>query len=99
MPTTRRAAAAEVRQRLDAGGACSRSATEDTATDAMDFVADLRTPPASLSLTPRRALDLTEDSSILSALSNDVGQDLVFARQIGAYAGPNDVAVGYSTSG
>jgi D-sedoheptulose 7-phosphate isomerase len=36
---------------------------------------------------------------VISAVGNDVGLDNVFARQIIAHGGPNDVAVAISTSG
>jgi D-sedoheptulose 7-phosphate isomerase len=65
----------------------------------MDFVADLCEPPSALGATRRSALDLTADSSIITALTNDVGPDVVFARQIIAYGSERDVAVGFSTSG
>ena len=45
------------------------------------------------------AIALTTDSSILTALSNDYGFNIVFARQIEGLAQKNDVAVGISTSG
>ena len=52
-----------------------------SATDAMDVVADLRRQRVAA----RPALDLTEDSAILTAIANDVGPDVLFARQIIAY--------------
>jgi D-inositol-3-phosphate glycosyltransferase len=45
------------------------------------------------------ALALTADSAILTAWSNDVGYEDVFARQVEAYGRPGDVLVGLSTSG
>ena len=36
---------------------------------------------------------------MLTALSNDIGVDVVFARQIAAFGGKADIAVGLSTSG
>ncbi|BCB77727.1 SIS domain-containing protein [Phytohabitans flavus] len=36
---------------------------------------------------------------MLTALSNDVGYDVVFARQLAAFARAGDIAVGLSTSG
>lgn len=45
------------------------------------------------------ALALTTDSSILTALGNDYGFDLVFSRQVEALAAPGDVVLGISTSG
>ena len=48
---------------------------------------------------PRRALDLTEDAGILTALANDIGTDAIFSRQVIAYGRPGDVLVALSTSG
>ncbi|MEK7849271.1 MAG: D-sedoheptulose 7-phosphate isomerase [Candidatus Omnitrophota bacterium] len=45
------------------------------------------------------AITLTTDTSILTSLSNDYSFDIVFARQIEAYAGPRDLAFAISTSG
>ena len=36
---------------------------------------------------------------MVTALCNDVGVDVVFARQLAAFARPDDIAVGLSTSG
>ncbi len=60
-------------------------------------------PPSSPGLPPARgplpAWSLAADQAILTALGNDVGFDLVFARQLIARAGPGDIAVAMSTSG
>jgi D-sedoheptulose 7-phosphate isomerase len=45
------------------------------------------------------AVALTTDSSILTAVANDMGYDAVFRRQVEALGKPGDVAVGISTSG
>lgn len=45
------------------------------------------------------AIALTTDTSIISALSNDYGYDIVFSRQIEALCCENDVVIGISTSG
>lgn len=45
------------------------------------------------------AIALTTNTSILTALANDYGYDIVFTRQIEALGRKNDVAVGISTSG
>jgi D-sedoheptulose 7-phosphate isomerase len=58
----------------------------------MDVVADLRDAG-------RRALDLTEDTAILTALANDVGTEVLFQRQVIAHGREGDVAVAFSTSG
>jgi D-sedoheptulose 7-phosphate isomerase len=46
-----------------------------------------------------RAIALTTDTSILTAIGNDYGYDYVFARQIEALAQAGDVFLGISTSG
>lgn len=48
---------------------------------------------------PLPALSLTSDIALVTALSNDVGFDVVFSRQIAAFARPGDIALGLSTSG
>ncbi len=45
------------------------------------------------------ALALTTDSSILTALGNDFGFDIVFSRQLEGLANAQDVVLGISTSG
>lgn len=46
-------------------------------------------------------IDLTAQSSLISAFANDVDADLVYAQQVLAYSlnNPNDVVIGLSTSG
>jgi D-sedoheptulose 7-phosphate isomerase len=89
-------AAAALRHRLDEGGTVLACGNGGSATDAMDVVADLRHPVAGA---PRRALDLTEDPAILTAIANDVGHDAVFSRQVIAHARPRDALIAISTSG
>ena len=48
---------------------------------------------------PLPAVALTTDTSILTAMANDLGFDCVFARQVEALVRPGDVVVGLSTSG
>jgi D-sedoheptulose 7-phosphate isomerase len=45
------------------------------------------------------AIALTTDTSILTAIGNDYGFEMVFARQVEALGAPGDVLVGISTSG
>ena len=45
------------------------------------------------------AIALTTDTSALTACGNDLGFDMIFARQLEALGRPGDVAVGFSTSG
>ncbi|MCW2974805.1 MAG: Phosphoheptose isomerase-like protein [Actinomycetia bacterium] len=85
-------AAAALRERLDAGGKLLAFGNGGSATDAMDVVADLQTAG-------RRALDLTADAAVLTALANDVGPEVLFQRQIIAHGREGDVALAISTSG
>jgi D-sedoheptulose 7-phosphate isomerase len=48
---------------------------------------------------PFAAVALTTDNSILTAAGNDFGFDQVFARQVEALCGPQDLLVLHSTSG
>ncbi len=63
-----------------------------SATDAMDVVADLRARG-------RRALDLTDDPAVLTAIANDIGVEAIFSRQVIAHGRPGDVLLTLSTSG
>lgn len=45
------------------------------------------------------ALALTTNTSIITALANDFGYEVIFSRQLEALAGKFDVALGISTSG
>ena len=89
---TLHAAAEALRARLDAGGTLLALGNGGSATDAMDVVADFRAAG-------RRALDLTEDPAIITALANDIGTDAIFSRQVIAYGGPGDALIALSTSG
>jgi D-sedoheptulose 7-phosphate isomerase len=68
-----------------------------SATDAMDAVADFRAAPQGWP--PRAAIDLTEDTAILTALANDIGPEAIFARQVIAYGREGDALLALSTSG
>jgi D-sedoheptulose 7-phosphate isomerase len=92
------AAAAGLRHDLDHGGKLLALGNGGSATDAMDAVADFRSPPNPDWL-PRRAIDLTEDPAILTAIANDIGTDAIFARQIIAYGREGDALLALSTSG
>ena len=45
------------------------------------------------------AIALTTDTSILTAIGNDYGYDMLFARQVQAHAQKGDIFICYSTSG
>jgi D-sedoheptulose 7-phosphate isomerase len=92
------AAAGALRRDLDAGGKLLALGNGGSATDAMDAVADFRIPP-DRRWPARRALDLTEDPAILTALANDIGTEAIFARQVIAYGRAGDALLALSTSG
>ena len=90
-------AAGELRERLDAGAMVLALGNGGSATDAMDAVADLRGPP--YAWPARRAIDLSEDPAIVTAIANDIGVDAVFRRQVIAHGRAGDVLLAFSTSG
>jgi D-sedoheptulose 7-phosphate isomerase len=92
-------AAGALRACLDAGGTVLTLGNGGSATDAMDAVADLREPPAQRGWPARRALDLTADPAILTAIANDIGTEALFARQVIAYGERGDALLALSTSG
>jgi D-sedoheptulose 7-phosphate isomerase len=91
-------AAADLRGCFDRGGKLLALGNGGSATDSMDAVADFRVPPDPR-WPPRRALDLTEDAAILTAIANDIGTEAIFARQIIAYGRDRDALLALSTSG
>jgi D-sedoheptulose 7-phosphate isomerase len=91
------ASAAELRARVDRGGKLLALGNGGSATDAMDAVADFRSPPQGWRA--RRAIDLTEDAAILTAIANDIGTEAIFSRQIIAYGRQDDALLALSTSG
>lgn len=48
---------------------------------------------------PIAAIALSTDTSALTAAGNDLGFEMIFARQLEALGSPGDVAIGISTSG
>ena len=57
----------------------------------------MRLPPAPWPA--RRALDLTEDAAILTAIANDIGTEAMFSRQVIAHGREQDALLVLSTSG
>jgi D-sedoheptulose 7-phosphate isomerase len=93
------AAAAALRSAFVGGGRLLALGNGGSATDAMDVVADFRSPPPERGWPERPALDLTEDPAILTALANDIGVEAIFSRQVIAHGRPGDVLLAMSTSG
>lgn len=82
---------------LGAGGRLFTFGNGGSSTDAADL-ANLFLAPGT-GARPVPAFTLTGDIAVLTALSNDISFDVVYARQIAAFGRPGDVAVGLSTSG
>ncbi len=91
------ACAAEAARRFGAGGRLFAFGNGGSATDAQQ-VATLCLYPGG-GAAPLPAYNLAGDTAVLTALSNDIGVDVIFSRQIAAFGRPGDIAVGLSTSG
>lgn len=91
------ACASAMANRFARGGRLIAFGNGGSSTDAQDLARLFLCPgPGRV---PLPALGLTNDVAVVTALSNDVGFDVVFARQIGAFGRECDIAVGLSTSG
>ena len=91
-------AARLVAEALAAGGQVLFCGNGGRAADAQHLAAELVGRYA-LERPAYRAVALTTDTSVLTAVSNDYGFAEVFARQVRALARPGDVLVAISTSG
>src|ERR1700684_2369582 len=89
--------AATAAARCAAGGRLLAFGNGGSATDAQQ-VATLFLNPGG-DARPLPALGLANDTSVVTALGNDIGMDVIFARQIAALGRRDDIAVGLSTSG
>jgi D-sedoheptulose 7-phosphate isomerase len=89
-------AGAAMAERFARGGRLFSFGNGGSATDAQGTAELFRHPPHG---SPLPALSLVDDQAVLTALSNDVGFELVFSRQLIAHAGDLDMALGFSTSG
>ncbi len=89
-------AAAELARRFAAGGRLFTFGNGGSCTDSATLAALFARPPLGR---PLPAWTLAVDQAILTALGNDVGYELVFARQLIARARAGDIAVALSTSG
>jgi D-sedoheptulose 7-phosphate isomerase len=82
---------------FDAGGRLFAFGNGGSSTDAQDAASAFLHPSGGGR--PLPALCLTGDVAVVTALSNDIGFDVIFARQIAAFGRAGDIAVGLSTSG
>jgi D-sedoheptulose 7-phosphate isomerase len=90
------AAAQAMAAAFAAGGRLFCFGNGGSATDAAGL-ASLFSSPATGRPLPARSL--VADPAVLTALANDIGVEVVFARQLIAHARAGDIAVGLSTSG
>ncbi|HEV2935642.1 MAG TPA: SIS domain-containing protein [Streptosporangiaceae bacterium] len=87
----------EAAARFAAGGRLFAFGNGGSATDAQQLATLFLNPGGSAR--PLPAFGLANDTSVVTALCNDIGVEVVFARQIAAFGGRDDIAVGLSTSG
>jgi len=90
------AAATAIAGAFAGGGRLFTFGNGGSSTDAASLATLFARPPWGRALPAR---GLVEDTAIVTALGNDVGFDLVFARQVIAHGTPTDIALGISTSG
>jgi len=83
--------------RFRAGGRLFAFGNGGSATDAQQLATLFLNPGGDTR--PLPAFGLANDTSVVTALCNDIGVEVVFARQLAAFGGRNDIAVGLSTSG
>ncbi len=95
---TRLAAAAQaMAARFAAGGRLLAFGNGGSATDAQELATLFLNPGGGVRALP--AFALGNDTSVVTALCNDIGVEVVFARQVAAFGRRDDIAVGLSTSG
>ena len=91
------ATARAIHERLALGGKLILFGNGGSATDANDWAMDSVMPQEGRRKIP--AISLSMEPANITALANDVGTEVIFARQLMAQARPEDIAVGISTSG
>ena len=87
----------DVAARFAAGGRLFAFGNGGSATDAQQLATLLMNPGGDAR--PLPAFGLANDTAVVTALCNDIGVEVVFARQLAAFGGRADIAVGLSTSG
>ena len=81
---------------MDAGGRLYTFGNGGSSSDAQAIAQLFCTPSHGR---PLPAISLTSDIAAVTALANDVAFEVIFTRQIAAFANETDVALGLSTSG
>ncbi|MGW4209270.1 D-sedoheptulose-7-phosphate isomerase [Lentzea sp. NPDC004789] len=88
------ACAQAMAERFAHGGRLLAFGNGGSSTDAQDLASLFVGAPS-----PLPAIGLTNDIAVITALSNDIGFDVVFSRQVATFGRAGDIAVGLSTSG
>ncbi|MEV4596113.1 SIS domain-containing protein [Amycolatopsis sp. NPDC049253] len=91
------ACARDLAKAFAGGGRLLAFGNGGSSTDAQDLASLFLSPDGDAR--PLPAFGLTNDIAVVTALSNDIGFDVVFSRQVGAFGRRGDIAVGLSTSG
>jgi D-sedoheptulose 7-phosphate isomerase len=91
------ACAQQMAARFAAGGRLLAFGNGGSATDAQQLATLFLDPGPGERALP--AFCLANDTAVVTALCNDVGVEVVFARQVAAFGQPSDIAIGLSTSG
>lgn len=90
------AAADAMSARFESGGRLLTIGNGGSSTDAASLASLFADPPIGAGFA---AHSLADDPAVLTALANDVGYELVFARQLIALGRGEDIVAGLSTSG
>jgi D-sedoheptulose 7-phosphate isomerase len=88
----------ETIERLNNGGTLYLLGNGGSAADAQHIAAEL-VGRFNKNREPIRAIALTTDTSILTAVGNDFGFEEIFKRQVEAFVTDKDIVIGISTSG
>lgn len=98
MPGPLAACAADLASSFADGGTLFTFGNGGSSTDAQAVASEFLDPRAD-GARALPAMSLTDDVAVLTALSNDVGFEVVFSRQLAGLARAGDTALGLSTSG
>jgi D-sedoheptulose 7-phosphate isomerase len=86
----------EIAWRFASGGRLFTFGNGGSSTDAKGAAELFLRPSTGIALP---AVSLVDDPAVITALSNDIGFEVVFSRQVIAHVRPGDVVLGFSTSG
>ena len=89
--------AQDMAARFAAGGRLFAFGNGGSATDAQQLATLFLSPGYRMAALP--AFGLANDTSVVTALCNDIGPEVMFARQLAAFGRREDIAIGLSTSG